>query len=63
MSEDGPFDAVINLAARAGVRQSLESPEIYGYKRQGRVKHGGVLPQTRSEEIHSSVEFERLWRQ
>lgn len=27
--EDGPFDAVINLAARAGVRQSLESPEIY----------------------------------
>src|SRR5215469_14437120 len=29
MSEDGPFDAVINLAARAGVRQSLESPGIY----------------------------------
>lgn len=28
-SEDGPFDAVINLAARAGVRQSLESPGIY----------------------------------
>lgn len=28
-SEDGPFDAVINLAARAGVRQSLECPEIY----------------------------------
>jgi len=28
-SEDGPFDAVINLAARAGVRQSLERPEVY----------------------------------
>jgi nucleoside-diphosphate-sugar epimerase len=28
-SEDGPFNAVINLAARAGVRQSLESPDIY----------------------------------
>jgi UDP-glucuronate 4-epimerase len=28
-SEDGPFNAVINLAARAGVRQSLESPWIY----------------------------------
>lgn len=28
-SENGPFDAVINLAARAGVRQSLESPQIY----------------------------------
>lgn len=29
LSADGPFDAVVNLAARAGVRQSLESPEIY----------------------------------
>jgi UDP-glucuronate 4-epimerase len=28
-SEDGPYDAVINLAARAGVRQSLERPEVY----------------------------------
>jgi nucleoside-diphosphate-sugar epimerase len=28
-SGDGPFDAVINLAARAGVRQSLETPGIY----------------------------------
>ena len=28
-SEEGPFDAVINLAARAGVRQSLEAPELY----------------------------------
>lgn len=26
---EGPFDAVINLAARAGVRASLESPSIY----------------------------------
>lgn len=25
----GPFDAVLNLAARAGVRQSLEDPEAY----------------------------------
>ena len=25
----GPFDAVLNLAARAGVRQSLENPWIY----------------------------------
>ena len=28
-SEYGPFDAVVNLAARAGVRQSLETPELY----------------------------------
>jgi nucleoside-diphosphate-sugar epimerase len=28
-AEAGPFDAVINLAARAGVRQSLEAPELY----------------------------------
>src|SRR5215472_17026524 len=28
-SADGPFDAVVNLAALAGVSQSLESPEIY----------------------------------
>src|SRR5215471_14195358 len=28
-SKEGPFDAVINLAARAGVRQSLEAPELY----------------------------------
>jgi len=28
-SDHGPFNAVINLAARAGVRQSLESPDIY----------------------------------
>lgn len=27
--EDGGYDAVINLAARAGVRQSLENPWIY----------------------------------
>jgi nucleoside-diphosphate-sugar epimerase len=27
--EAGPFDAVLNLAARAGVRQSLENPWIY----------------------------------
>jgi nucleoside-diphosphate-sugar epimerase len=27
--EEGRFDAVVNLAARAGVRQSLVSPEIY----------------------------------
>jgi UDP-glucuronate 4-epimerase len=27
--EDGPFDAVINLAARAGVRQSVENPWVY----------------------------------
>ena len=27
--DDGPFHAVINLAARAGVRQSLESPDVY----------------------------------
>ncbi len=27
--EHGPFDAVINLAARAGVRQSVENPWIY----------------------------------
>jgi len=27
--EQGPFDGVINLAARAGVRQSLEDPKIY----------------------------------
>ncbi len=27
--ESGPFDAVINLAARAGVRQSLEDPWVY----------------------------------
>ena len=25
----GPFDAVINLAARAGVRASIETPEVY----------------------------------
>ena len=28
-SESGPFDAVINLAARAGVRQSVENPWVY----------------------------------
>ncbi len=28
-SAEGPFDAIINLAARAGVRQSLECPEVY----------------------------------
>jgi nucleoside-diphosphate-sugar epimerase len=28
-SDDDPFNGVINLAARAGVRQSLESPDIY----------------------------------
>ncbi|HLA80391.1 MAG TPA: NAD-dependent epimerase/dehydratase family protein [Thermoleophilia bacterium] len=27
--ESGPFDAVINLAARAGVRQSVEDPWVY----------------------------------
>jgi nucleoside-diphosphate-sugar epimerase len=27
--ERGPFDAVINLAARAGVRQSVENPWVY----------------------------------
>jgi nucleoside-diphosphate-sugar epimerase len=27
--EAGPFDAVLNLAARAGVRQSLENPWVY----------------------------------
>jgi len=27
--ESGPFDAVINLAARAGVRQSVENPWVY----------------------------------
>jgi nucleoside-diphosphate-sugar epimerase len=27
--EHGPFDAVINLAARAGVRQSVENPFVY----------------------------------
>jgi UDP-glucuronate 4-epimerase len=27
--EAGPFDAVVNLAARAGVRQSLEDPWVY----------------------------------
>jgi len=27
--DDGPFDAVINLAARAGVRQSVENPWVY----------------------------------
>lgn len=26
---DGPYDAVINLAARAGVRQSIEDPWVY----------------------------------
>jgi len=28
-ADAGPFDAVINLAARAGVRQSLEDPWVY----------------------------------
>ncbi len=28
-SQDVPFDAVINLAARAGVRQSVENPWVY----------------------------------
>jgi len=28
-SADGPFDAVINLAARAGVRQSVRDPWVY----------------------------------
>ena len=28
-NEEGPFDAVINLAARAGVRYSMENPHIY----------------------------------
>ena len=27
--EKGPFDGVVNLAARAGVRQSLENPRAY----------------------------------
>jgi len=27
--QSGPFDAVLNLAARAGVRQSLENPWVY----------------------------------
>jgi nucleoside-diphosphate-sugar epimerase len=27
--QDGPFDGVLNLAARAGVRQSLEDPWVY----------------------------------
>ena len=27
--EHGPFDAVVNLAARAGVRQSVENPWVY----------------------------------
>ena len=27
--EDGPFDVVINLAARAGVRPSVENPWVY----------------------------------
>ena len=27
--DKGPFDAVLNLAARAGVRYSLENPHIY----------------------------------
>jgi UDP-glucuronate 4-epimerase len=29
LMEKGPFDAVINLAARAGVRQSVENPWVY----------------------------------
>lgn len=29
VAERGPFDAVLNLAARAGVRQSIATPEIY----------------------------------
>jgi UDP-glucuronate 4-epimerase len=29
LSEVGPFDAVINLAARAGVRQAVENPWVY----------------------------------
>ena len=28
-AEAGPFDAVVNLAARAGVRQSVENPWVY----------------------------------
>jgi len=28
-AENGPFDGVINLAARAGVRQSVENPWVY----------------------------------
>ena len=28
-SEHGPFDAVLNLAARAGVRYSMENPRVY----------------------------------
>ena len=27
--EEGPFDAVLNLAARAGVRYSMENPHVY----------------------------------
>ncbi len=29
LAEEGPFDAVINLAARAGVRASVENPWVY----------------------------------
>ena len=29
LADDGPYDAVINLAARAGVRASLEDPWVY----------------------------------
>jgi len=54
--EGVPFDAVINLAARAGVRQSVQNPWVYFETNANRhAESAGTVPGVHGEEVRAGV--------
>ena len=61
--KEDKFDGVINLAARAGVRYSVEDPWVLCGKQYDRnLEYAGDLPPNWDEEIHRRFHLQHLWR-
>ncbi len=61
MTEHQHFDAVINLAARAGVRSSTVTPGgIFQYQPDGHIEPVGVVPRARHPQVRAGFLIQRV---